>query len=120
TPEQRQADAKVIRRNGEHLLNLINDILDLSKIEAGKMSVQRIICSPAAIISEVSAMLCQRAADKGLSLEVTFDGQIPTTIRTDPMRLRQVLINLVSNAIKFTKQGTVGIAVKITPSLRAI
>jgi len=120
TPEQRQADAKVIRRNGEHLLNLINDILDLSKIEAGKMSVERIICSPAAIIGEVSAMLCQRAADKGLSLEITFDGQIPTTIRTDPMRLRQVLINLVANAIKFTKEGAINIAVRITPSLRAV
>jgi CheY-like chemotaxis protein len=118
-PEERLADAQVIRRNGEHLLNLINDILDLSKIEAGKMSVDRVICSPAAIIGEVAAMLQERAAKKGLSLDVTFNGEIPTTIRTDPMRLRQILINLVSNAIKFTSQGQVSVAVTITPSLRA-
>src|SRR5271157_281804 len=72
TTEQRLADARVIRRNGEHLLTLINDILDISKIEAGKMSVDRILCSPAKIVGEVRSMLVHRAAEKGLELNVKF------------------------------------------------
>jgi signal transduction histidine kinase/CheY-like chemotaxis protein len=119
TDEQRQADARVIRRNGEHLLTLINDILDLSKIEAGKMSVDRILCCPAKIVGEVCSMLRHRAAEKNLSLDVSFDGPIPKMIRTDPTRLRQVLINLTANAVKFTKEGGVRLTVSIKPSLRA-
>src|ERR1700722_19873151 len=102
TDEQRLADARVIRRNGEHLLTLINDILDLYKIEAGKMSVERILCCPAEVVGEVCSMLRQRAVEKGLTLDVKFDGPIPKLIRTDPTRLRQVLINLTANAVKFT------------------
>jgi signal transduction histidine kinase/CheY-like chemotaxis protein len=115
TAEQRLSDARVIRRNGEHLLTLINDILDLSKIEAGKMSVERILCCPAKTVGEVCSMLRARASEKGLSLEVTFDGPIPTRIQTDPTRLRQVLINLVANAIKFTSKGGVRVAVSVQP-----
>jgi signal transduction histidine kinase/DNA-binding NarL/FixJ family response regulator len=118
TDDERMADARVIRRNGEHLLALINDILDLSKIEAGKMSVDRVLCNPAAVVGEVASMLSHRAEEKGLSLEVKFDGPIPKNIQTDPTRLRQVLINLVANAVKFTKQGGVTLNVSITPSLR--
>jgi signal transduction histidine kinase/CheY-like chemotaxis protein len=117
--EQRLADARVIRRNGEHLLTLINDILDLSKIEAGRMSVDRILCSPSAIIGEVCSMLRHRADEKGLALAVNFDGPIPKLIRTDPTRLRQVLINLIANAIKFTKEGGVGLTVSVKPSFKA-
>ena len=118
TEEERLADARVIRRNGEHLLTLINDILDLSKIEAGKMSVERILCCPAGVVGEVCSMLRQRAVEKGLALEVKFDGPIPKMIRTDPTRLRQVLINLIANAIKFTKEGGVSLAVSVKPSFR--
>jgi signal transduction histidine kinase/DNA-binding response OmpR family regulator len=119
TTEERLADARVIRRNGEHLLTLINDILDLSKIEAGKMSVDRILCCPAGIIGEVCSMLRQRAAEKGLTLDVNFEGPIPQLIRTDPTRLRQILINLIANAVKFTGEGGVRLTVSITPSLSA-
>jgi signal transduction histidine kinase/DNA-binding response OmpR family regulator len=119
TADQRLSDARVIRRNGEHLLTLINDILDLSKIEAGKMSVDRILCCPAKAIGEVVSLLRPRAVEKGLTLDVTFEGQIPKQIQTDPMRLRQVLINLVANAIKFTKEGGVKLSVSIKPELRA-
>lgn len=119
TTEQRLSDARVIRRNGEHLLTLINDILDLSKIEAGKMSVDRVLCCPAKIIGDVCLMLRNRAKEKGLTLDVAFDGPIPKMIRTDPTRLRQVLINIVANAIKFTRQGGVTVAVSIHPFLRA-
>jgi signal transduction histidine kinase/CheY-like chemotaxis protein len=119
TAEQRVADARVIRRNGEHLLTLINDILDLSKIEAGKMSVDRILCCPASVVGEVCSMLRPRAVEKGLTLDVKFAGEIPKMIHTDPTRLRQVLINLVNNAVKFTKEGGVRLTVSIQPSLRA-
>ncbi len=117
--DQRREDAHVIRRNGEHLLTLINDILDLSKIEAGKMSVDRILCCPAKVTGEVASMLRHRAEEKGLTLDVTFDGPIPKLIRTDPSRLRQVLINLVANAIKFTREGGVRLNVSVTPSFKA-
>jgi signal transduction histidine kinase/CheY-like chemotaxis protein len=116
--EQRLDDARVIRRNGEHLLALINDILDLSKIEAGKMSVEQILCCPVQIIGDVCSMLRHRASEKGLTLDVKFDGPIPKMIRTDPTRLRQVLINLTANAVKFTKEGGVRLTVAIKPSLR--
>ena len=119
TREERLADARVIRRNGEHLLTLINDILDLSKIEAGKMSVERILCSPAAVVGEVCSMLRVRAAEKGLKLDVDFVGPIPKQIKTDPTRLRQVLINLIANAIKFTREGGVRLAVSIQPTFRS-
>jgi len=117
TDEERRADARVIRRNGEHLLTLINDILDQSKIEAGQMSVEPIPCCPAAIVGEICSMLRPRAAEKGLTLDVSFEGQIPKTIRTDPMRLRQILINLIANAIKFTKEGGVRLTVSIKPAV---
>jgi signal transduction histidine kinase/CheY-like chemotaxis protein len=120
TSEQRLSDARVIRRNGEHLLTLINDILDLSKIEAGKMTVERILCCPAQIVGEVCSMLRQRATEKGLTLDVSFDSQVPKLIRTDPTRLRQVLINLVANAIKFTREGGVRLNVRVTPSFKAV
>jgi signal transduction histidine kinase/CheY-like chemotaxis protein len=119
TDEQRLADAGIIRRNGEHLLSLINDILDLSKIEAGKMSVDRILCCPARVVGEVCSLLRYRAAEKGLTLDVNFNGPVPNMIRTDPTRLRQVLINLVANAIKFTKEGGVRLAVSIQPGMHA-
>jgi signal transduction histidine kinase/CheY-like chemotaxis protein/HPt (histidine-containing phosphotransfer) domain-containing protein len=120
TDEEKLGDARVIRRNGEHLLTLINDILDLSKIEAGKMSVERILCCPAGVVGEVCSMLRQRAAEKGLTLDVNFDGTIPKLIRTDPTRLRQVLINLIANAIKFTKEGGVRLTVSVKPSVRHV
>src|SRR5262249_50712639 len=82
TNEERLADARVIRRNREHLLTLINDILDLSKIEAGRMTVERILCCPAQIVGEVSSMLRHRAAEKGLKLDVKFEGEIPKSIQT--------------------------------------
>jgi signal transduction histidine kinase/DNA-binding response OmpR family regulator len=117
TTEQRLDDARVIRRNGEHLLTLINDILDLSKIEAGRMTVERIHVCPAGLVGEVAAMLRPRAASKNLALDVRFDGPIPQSVHTDPTRVRQILINLVSNAIKFTKTGGVTVAVSISPTI---
>ncbi len=96
-----------VRRNGQHLLEIINDILDLSKIEAGKMEVEHIKCSPCEIVAAAASLVGARAAAGGLSLDVEYPGPIPETIHGDPTRLRQILINLLSNAIKFTKTGGV-------------
>ena len=103
--------ANTIKRNGEHLLVIINDILDLSKIEAGKLEVERVPCSPWEIASEVVSLMLVRAESKGLSLTAEHDGAIPKTITTDPTRLRQILFNLVGNACKFTETGGVRLVV---------
>ena len=112
-PRKSQSDVldavNIIRRNGAHLLSIINDILDISKIEAGRMTVERVACDPVQILSEVYSLMHVRAEEKSLSLQVEFVGPMPTVIRTDPTRLRQALLNLVGNAIKFTKSGGVRI-----------
>jgi len=106
---ERTQMADTIRRNGEHLMQLINDILDISKIESGRLELERLECSPCQIIAEVASTMRQRAKGKGIDLKVEYAGAIPVTIRTDPMRLRQALINLVGNAVKFTELGSLTI-----------
>src|SRR5204863_9177002 len=86
---------------------------DVSKIEAGKMTVERISCSPAQIVADIAALMAVRAADKSLSFDVHYSGQIPHTIKSDPTRLRQVLMNLLGNAIKFTEKGGVKLLVSL-------
>ena len=100
-----------IRREAEHLLSILNDILDLSKIEAGKLLVERIECHPARIVNEVISLMRVRAIEKNLRLTVTYAGPIPESIQSDPTRLRQILINLIGNAIKFTEKGGVQVLV---------
>jgi signal transduction histidine kinase/CheY-like chemotaxis protein len=107
----RASSIAVIRRSGEHLLQLIGDVLDLSKVEAGKLSIEPVDCSPRAVVDESLVMLREQARSKGLSLEVEYDGWIPERFRTDPTRLTQILVNLVSNAIKFTETGGVKIRI---------
>jgi len=102
--------AQTIIRNGEHLLHLLNEILDLSKIEAGKMEISCIRCSPFAVVAEVQTLLGAKAKAKGLLLEVENSTAVPETIFTDPLRLKQILVNLVGNAIKYTEDGEIRIA----------
>jgi len=102
-----------MRRSSDHLLAVINDILDLSKIEAGKMTVERIECSPCQIVAEVVSLMRRRAAEKGLTLDLLLQGPVPETVRTDPTRLRQILVNLIGNAIKFTEEGGVRLVVSM-------
>ncbi|NQT36835.1 MAG: response regulator [Planctomycetes bacterium] len=112
------AAVDTIRRNGNYLLELINNILDLSKIEAGKLEIQRVRCSPLEILSEVATLMKVRTDAKGLSLAVQCQGSVPRTIETDPVRLRQILINLVGNAVKFTEVGGVLVVVRLTDDSR--
>ncbi|TWT91036.1 Autoinducer 2 sensor kinase/phosphatase LuxQ [Pseudobythopirellula maris] len=106
-PEQRRDAIQTIHRNGEHLLNIINDILDLSKIEAGKMSVSLSPASPGQLLSDVIELMGVKAEAAGIELSLDLDDALPESVVIDSVRLRQVLINLVGNAIKFTPQGEV-------------
>jgi signal transduction histidine kinase/ActR/RegA family two-component response regulator len=105
--------ARTVKENGKYLINLINDILDLSKIEAGKIDVEKIQCSPYQVLSEVVSLVSVRAKAKNLSLEIEYDGPIPESIQSDPTRLRQILINLTGNAIKFTETGKIRLVVRL-------
>ncbi|NQV27048.1 MAG: response regulator [Rhodopirellula sp.] len=111
TPDDRIDCVSTIRRNADHLLTLINDILDLSKIEADRMTVEAIECSPCQLVSDVSSLMRVRATENEIDFHVHYDSAIPATIDSDPVRIRQVLINLVGNAIKFTKYGAVKVHV---------
>jgi len=111
SPAERAEGLATVRRNGEHLMTIVNDILDLSKIESGRMTIERMACSPFALVAEVAAVLRPRAAHDGLDVEVGYRSPLPETIETDPTRLRQILLNLVGNAIKFTPRGSVRLEV---------
>lgn len=109
--ERRSAVATIVR-NGEHLLEIINDILDISKIEAGKLDIELLRFTPARLASDVVSVMRVRADAKKLPLKLTFAGPVPETIVSDPTRLRQILINLLGNAIKFTNAGTVELRIE--------
>ncbi len=108
---ERITAAQIIRNNGEHLLQILNDILDISKIEAGKLQIENIKCSPIDLVQEVMSLMRVRSDAKGLSLRTEYAGPVPVTIHTDSTRLRQILINLVGNAVKFTEIGSVRLVV---------
>ncbi|WP_339613628.1 response regulator [uncultured Rubinisphaera sp.] len=100
---------QTIRNNANNLLTIINDILDMSKIEAGFLKFELISMSPIQIVEEVTSLLKLRAIEKGISIHTVYESPIPETIHSDPTRLRQILMNLVGNAIKFTEDGCVKI-----------
>ncbi|MCC6906864.1 MAG: response regulator [Phycisphaerales bacterium] len=112
----RQEAVGIIRRNASHLLTIINDILDLSKIEAGELAIEQVSCSPCRVLYDVVSLMRVRAVEKGLALKTRTDGSIPEFIQADPTRLRQILINLVGNAIKFTDSGWVKITSRLIQS----
>ncbi|MBC8354285.1 MAG: response regulator [Planctomycetes bacterium] len=107
--EDRKDYLATIHRSGSHLVELINDILDVSKIEAGRFEPERISCSPHQIISDVVAALRVQATEKGLQLDYKLASSLPQSIQSDPPRLRQLLMNLVGNAVKFTEVGSIRI-----------
>jgi PAS domain S-box-containing protein len=110
---KRRQYLNTIHSSGTHLLNLINDILDLSKIEAGRLEVEAIPCEVHRVVSDVVTAMRVRAEEKQISLHCEFDGLIPATIHSDPARIRQILTNLVGNAIKFTQNGGVRVVTKM-------
>ena len=112
TREQREY-GEAVRRSGESLLTIINDILDFSKIEAGKLDLESFEFDLRTVIEEVAVLLAERADSKGLELACLVYHDVPTLLRGDPGRLRQILMNLVGNAIKFTEQGEVIVRVSL-------
>ncbi len=113
TPLDRTQDrfVKTIKRSGESLLDIINDILDLSKIEAGKVELERVSMDLRDESEDTLALLGERAHAKGLELICEVSPELPVAVRGDPLRLRQILINLVGNAIKFTENGEVSLRI---------
>ncbi len=105
-----------IRRNVEHLTELIDEILDIAKIEAGKLDVERVRFALLPEMAETFALLQSRAEDKGLTLDVTTSSDIPEAITSCPRRLWQILLNIVGNALKFTEKGGVTTAIKYVPT----
>ena len=103
----------IMKRNGEYLIELINDILDLSRIEAGKLEVDLKHVPLVQLVREIQTLMKVRADEKDLLFNVKFAGQVPEMILTDSTRLRQILINLIGNAIKFTQQGEVRLVVRL-------
>ena len=109
--EERVESIQTIITSGRHLLQIINDILDLSKIEADKLDVDQVPTSPFEIIEDVTNIITLLAESKGLILRTEYESLIPKEIVSDPLRFKQILINLCNNAIKFTEEGSVKIKV---------
>lgn len=109
-PQQRDYVEK-IQRSGQHLLGILNDILDLSKIEAGKLEIEQIDFSLERLLRTVGDLVSERAAAKQLELVVDVQPDVPDSLRGDPLRIRQVLINFTTNAVKFTERGEIVIRV---------
>ena len=117
TDQQREL-TETMHRSAEALLTLVNDILDFSKIEAGKMTLEVADVDLRALIGDVTTLVAESAAQKGLAVSAKIDSDVPKVFRGDPIRLRQILFNLVGNAIKFTEQGGVTVAVSLKPQLQ--
>ena len=111
-PPDRLDALLTIRRNGAHLLEVVNEVLDLSKIEAGHMHTERVRFPLVPFFDEIRSLMSGRAQAKGLDLQVEYE-DLPETLETDPTRLRQIVVNLVGNAIKFTAAGWVRIEVRL-------
>ena len=111
--EEQREYAEVVRRSGEHLLDVINDILDFSKFEAGKASLELIDFDVRATAEDAVGLVAERAYAKGLELACLVQASVPTTLTSDPGRIRQILVNLIGNAIKFTDQGEVVVTINL-------
>lgn len=113
--DQQFEKLETIHASGKHLLQLINDLLDLSKIEADRMEMEIMDCAPGRVAYEVLETLEGQAKQKAVNLNLSIQGQIPKVIQSDPTRLRQILTNLIGNAIKFTDEGDVTVTLSMKP-----
>ncbi|WP_114649771.1 ATP-binding protein [Pseudothauera hydrothermalis] len=106
-PEKRRQALRVIRRSGEHLLSLIEGTLDIARIEGGKLKLERVAFDFPALVDDLVHMFALQARDKGIGFRYRQEGELPAVVRADEKRLRQILINIVGNAVKFTLRGEV-------------
>lgn len=114
-PEEASSAVRTIQRNADHLLTIINDILDVSKIEAGRMTAERIATKPGRVIRDVVSLVEPQAGERGLELRVSYESAMPETIISDPTRFHQILLNLMSNAVKFTEEGSITLRATCDP-----
>lgn len=112
TEAEKHSSAETVVRSGRHLLDLVNDILDHSKIDANKLDVDILPVNLPELLDEIRAFFAPRAREKGLDFSVICDFPLPEVIRTDPTRLRQIIINLCGNALKFTEKGSISLVVR--------
>ena len=115
TEEEQAHYGEILRKSGDHLLTILNDILDISRIEASRLIVNSTSFSPADLAREVVSLLRNVAAENGLQLLLEFEGPIPEFVESDHVRVRQILLNLVGNAVKFTERGSVRVVVHLDP-----
>jgi signal transduction histidine kinase/CheY-like chemotaxis protein len=111
--DEQQDNLKIIRHSGDHLLNLINNILEISKIEAGRATYNVEATDIQGVVKDVTNMLIIRAKEKGLSLELLFSPEIPKYVKADTIKIRQILLNILVNGIKFTKEGGVMLTISV-------
>lgn len=116
TDENRKEWLSVIQNSGQHLLHLINNILDLSKVESAEIELEMSACDPVNELADLASIMRVHANDKMIDLEIKASGHLPHRITTDPTRFRQILTNLISNAIKFTETGSVTIHTELVDS----
>ncbi|QTA82834.1 Two component system response regulator/histidine kinase [Desulfonema limicola] len=116
-PSEFRENAEIISRSGEHLLNLINDVLDMSKIEAGRVTLNEQIFDLHYLINDIVSMFRLKAEEKNLQLLAEWSDDVPRYVRSDEIKLRQILINLLSNAVKFTLKGRICLRVSMINNL---
>lgn len=115
SPEARAECIQTVQRNGRQLLKIIDEILDISKVETGKMIIEKVDVNIGNLLSDVKNLLQLQAKDKGLDFKINLVTPIPRLVKTDPTRLRQILVNLIGNGIKFTQKGWVQVDVEWQP-----
>ncbi|MGD8567140.1 MAG: ATP-binding protein [Gammaproteobacteria bacterium] len=116
--QDREYSATRILNNGNHLLHIINDILDISKIEAGQLSIETLDVSPVQLLMSVDSLIGGSIRDKGLNFHINYHFPLPEQIQTDPTRLKQILLNLLGNARKFTETGKIELNVNYVAETR--
>ena len=116
-PEEQRKTLEIIHRSGEHLLNLINEVLDMAKVEAGRVELQQSAFDLGTMVLDVCDLIRERAEAKGLKLDLDQTSAFPRFIHGDPAKLRQIMINLIGNAVKYTDTGSVTLRLDSAPSV---